>query len=121
MEEITTLKNAEPGNNLELSIDFRLQNLAYKELKAEFVKRRARSATIVVLDVSTGEVLAMANQPSYNPHNKSNLTDFSLMRNRALTDVFEPGSTVKAFTIAAALESGMYLSLIHISEPTRPY
>ena len=108
LEEITTLKNAEPGNDLELSIDFRLQNLAYKELKAEFIKRRAKSATIVVLDVASGEVLAMANQPSYNPHNKSNLTDFSLMRNRALTDVFEPGSTVKAFTIAAALESGMY-------------
>lgn len=108
LEEITTLKNAEPGNDLELSIDFRLQNLAYKELKAEFIKRRARSATIVVLDVLSGEVLAMANQPSYNPHKKSNLNDFSLMRNRALTDVFEPGSTVKAFTIAAALESGMY-------------
>ena len=70
--------------------------------------RRAKSASIVVLDVDTGEVLAMANQPSYNPHNKSNMTDFSVLRNRAITDMFEPGSTIKAFTIAAALESGVY-------------
>ncbi len=108
IEELNTIQTAQPGNNLELSIDFRLQNLAYKELKEEFVTRRAKSASIVVLDVHTGEVLAMANQPSYNPHNKSNMTDFSVLRNRAITDVVEPGSTIKAFTIAAALESGVY-------------
>lgn len=108
IEELNTIQTAQHGKQLELSIDFRLQNLAYRELKAEFITRRARSATIVVLDVDTGEVLAMANQPSYNPHNKASLTDFSLLRNRAITDVFEPGSTVKAFTIAAALESGIY-------------
>ena len=108
LEELTTLQPARPGKNLELSIDFRLQNLAYKELKAEFIKRRAKAATVVVLDVETGEVLAMANQPSYNPHNKVNLSDFSVMRNRAMTDIFEPGSTIKAFTIAAALESGIF-------------
>ena len=61
-----------------------------------------------MLDVETGEVLAMANQPSYNPNNKNNISDFGVLRNRAVTDVFEPGSTVKAFTIAAALESGVY-------------
>jgi len=108
IEELNTLQPAQPGNSLELSIDFRIQNLAYKELKAEFIKRRARAASAVVLDVQTGEVLAMVNQPSYNPHNKVSLTDFSVLRNRAITDVFEPGSTVKPFTIAAALESGLY-------------
>ncbi len=108
IEELHTIQTAQPGNNLELSIDFRLQNLAYKELKAEYITRRARSASIVVLDVKSGEVLAMANQPSYNPHNKTNMTDFSVLRNRAITDVFEPGSTIKPFTIAAALETGIF-------------
>ena len=108
IEELNTIETAQPGKNLELSIDFRLQNLAYKELKEEFVTRRAKSASIVVLDVDTGEVLAMANQPSYNPHNRKNLNDFSILRNRAITDVFEPGSPIKAFTVTAALESGMY-------------
>lgn len=108
IEELNTLQPAQPGKNLELSIDFRLQNIAYKELKEEFTKRRAKAATVVVLDADTGEVLAMVNQPSYNPHNKANMTDFSVMRNRAITDIFEPGSTIKAFTIAAALESGLF-------------
>ncbi len=108
IEEIRTIQPASDGNNVELSIDFRLQNLAYKELKAEYTKRRAKSATLVMLDIATGEVLAMANQPSYNPNNKSNISDFGALRNRALTDVFEPGSTAKVFTIAAALESGVY-------------
>ena len=106
--ELNTIQTAQPGKRLELSIDFRVQNIAYRELKEEFVARRARAASIVILDVNTGEVLAMANQPSYNPHNKSDMTDFSVLRNRAITDVFEPGSTVKAFTIAAALETGLY-------------
>ena len=109
IEELNTIQTAQPGKRLELSIDFRIQNIAYRELKEEFVARRARAASIVILDVNTGEVLAMANQPSYNPHNKSDMTDFSVLRNRAITDVFEPGSTVKAFTIAAALETGLYL------------
>ena len=108
LEELNTIQPAQPGKSLELSIDFRLQNLAYKELKAEFITRRAKAATAVVLDVQTGEVLAMVNQPSYNPHNKAHLTDFSVLRNRAITDVFEPGSTIKPFTITAALESGLY-------------
>ncbi|MBS24100.1 MAG: cell division protein [Gammaproteobacteria bacterium] len=108
IEELNTIQTAQPGKSLELSIDFRLQNIAYRELKEEFIIRRAKAASIVVLDVDTGEVLAIANQPSYNPHNKANMTDFSVLRNRAITDVIEPGSTVKAFTIAAALESGLY-------------
>ena len=108
IEELNTIQTAQPGNRLELSIDFRIQNIAYRELKEEFVARRARAASIVILDVKTGEVLAMANQPSYNPNAKSDIKDFSVIRNRAITDVFEPGSTVKAFTIAAALETGLY-------------
>ena len=108
IEELNTIQTAQPGKSLELSIDFRIQNIAYRELKEEFITRRAKGASIVVLDVVTGEVLAMANQPSYNPHNKSGMTDFSVLRNRAITDVFEPGSTIKAFTIAAALETGLY-------------
>lgn len=108
IKELNTIQTAQPGKSLELSIDFRLQSLAYKELKSEFIKRRAKAASLVILDVETGEVLAMANQPSYNPHNKVNMTDFSKLRNRAITDVLEPGSTIKAFTIAAALETGIY-------------
>ena len=108
IEELNTIQTAQPGNRLELSIDFRIQNIAYRELKEEFVARRARAASIVILDVNTGEVLAMANQPSYNPNAKSDIKNFSVIRNRAITDVFEPGSTVKAFTIAAALETGLY-------------
>jgi cell division protein FtsI (penicillin-binding protein 3) len=108
IEELNILQPAQPGNSLELSIDFRIQNLAYKELKAEFITRRAKAASAVVLDIRSGEVLAMVNQPSYNPHNRAGLTDFSVLRNRAITDVFEPGSTIKPFTIIAALESGLY-------------
>lgn len=95
------------GKNLQLSIDLRLQYVAYRELKAAVSKQRAKSATMVVLDAKTKEVLAMVNQPSYNPNDRSRLTP-SQMRNRALTDVFEPGSTVKPFTMIAALSSGKY-------------
>ena len=108
IEELNTIRTAQPGQSIELSIDSRIQNIAYRELKEEFVARRAKAASIVVLDVNTGEVLAMANQPSYNPHSKTDMRDFSVLRNRSITDVFEPGSTVKPFTIAAALESGLY-------------
>jgi cell division protein FtsI (penicillin-binding protein 3) len=108
IRELETIQPAQPGNTLELSIDFRIQNLAYKELKAEFIYRQARSASVVVLDVKSGEVLAMANQPSFNPHNRANLTDFGALRNRAVTDLFEPGSTLKPFTAIAGVESGLY-------------
>lgn len=108
IRELNTIETAQPGNLLELSIDFRIQNLAYRELKAEFIHRHARAASAVVLDVKTGEVLAMVNQPSFNPHNRSTLTDFGALRNRAMTDLFEPGSTLKTFTAVAALESGLF-------------
>jgi len=108
IRELNTIEPAQPGRQLTLSIDFRLQNLAYRELKAEVVHRHARSASAVVLDVETGEVLAMVNQPSFNPHNRGAMSDFSALRNRAMTDLFEPGSTIKTFTTIAALESGLF-------------
>jgi len=108
IRELNTIETAQPGNRLELSIDFRIQSLAYRELKAEFIHRHARAASTVVLDVRTGEVLAMVNQPSFNPHNRGTLADFGALRNRAMTDLFEPGSTIKPFTAVAALESGLF-------------
>lgn len=108
IEELNTIQLAQPGKDLRLSIDIRLQNLVYRELKSAYLERRASAATAVVLDVQTGEVLAVANQPSYNPHNKTLIEDHSVTRNRAFTDIYEPGSTMKPFTIAAALESGRF-------------
>jgi cell division protein FtsI (penicillin-binding protein 3) len=108
IRELNTIEPAQPGKSLELSIDFRIQNLAYKELKAEYIYRRARSASAVVLDARNGEILAMVNQPSFNPHNRASISDFGALRNRAVTDLFEPGSTLKSFTAVAAIESGLY-------------
>ena len=96
-----------PGNNLSLSIDLRLQYLAYRELKTAVAAQKAKSGSAVILDVATGDILAMVNQPSYNPNDRSKLKP-SHMRNRAVTDVIEPGSTVKPLTVLAALESGRY-------------
>jgi cell division protein FtsI (penicillin-binding protein 3) len=105
IKDIEQIKAPAPGKDLELSIDGRLQYLAYRELKRAVFKHKAKSGSAVILDINTGEVLAMVNQPSFNP-NKSYKTKSGRYRNRAVTDVFEPGSTVKAFTIAAAIESG---------------
>ncbi|OUR74274.1 cell division protein [Methylophaga sp. 41_12_T18] len=101
------LRAAKAGENISLSIDLRLQYLTYQALKSTVNKFNARSGTAVVLDVKTGEVLAMVNQPSFNPNNRRGLktSDF---RNRAVTDVFEPGSTVKPFTVAGGLKSGKF-------------
>lgn len=96
-----------PGETIELSIDLRLQYLAYRELKAAVNEHRATSASAVILDVKTGEILAMVNQPSYNPNDRSRLEHGDL-RNRAVIDLFEPGSTMKPFTVSAALMSGQY-------------
>lgn len=100
-------KAAVPGNDLQLTLDMRLQYLAYRELKAAVEAHQALSGTVVMLDVNSGEVLAMVNQPSYNPNKRQSLTSSSL-RNRAITDVFEPGSTMKVATLAAAIESKKY-------------
>lgn len=107
IKDLGELEEAQAGHDIQLSIDMRIQYLAYRELKAAVETHKARSGSVVVLDASSGDVLAMANQPSYNPNNRSTI-DVSHLRNRAITDVFEPGSTMKLATVAAALESKKY-------------
>ncbi len=101
------LKASKAGQNIQLSIDLRLQHLSYQALKKAVIKNRAKSGAAVVLDIHTGEVLAMVNQPAFNPNNRRGLkpSDF---RNRAVTDLFEPGSTVKPFTVTSGIKSGKY-------------
>lgn len=113
VDDIENIRLPRPGRNLALSIDRRLQFIAYRELKAAARKHDAVSASAVLLDARTGEVLAMVNQPGYNPNgNRSNRG--GRLRNRAITDVFEPGSTMKPFTVAAALELGRITPESHI-------
>src|SRR3990167_5854037 len=107
IKDVGLIRNAAPGQDVTLSIDLRAQYLAYRELLSAVNEYQATSGMAVALDIQTGEVLAMVNQPSYNPNNRST-RDVGNLRNRALTDVFEPGSTVKPFTVAAALESGLW-------------
>jgi cell division protein FtsI (penicillin-binding protein 3) len=107
VENIESIEASDPGRNLQLSIDLRIQYLAYRELKLAVAQHRARSGSLVLMDARNGEVLAMVSQPSYNPNNRS-VMESDHVRNRSITDVFEPGSTMKPFTIAAALESGLY-------------
>ncbi|HEY9182939.1 MAG TPA: penicillin-binding transpeptidase domain-containing protein [Gammaproteobacteria bacterium] len=106
-DDIELLRAPRPGRDLRTSIDLRLQYLAYRELKAAVTQSRARAGSVVILDPSTGEVLAMVNQPSYNPNDRSQYRP-DHYRNRAVTDIFEPGSSFKPLVIAAALESGAY-------------
>jgi cell division protein FtsI (penicillin-binding protein 3) len=105
VKDVENIRTPEPGKELRLSLDRRLQFLAYRELKAAVKQHKARSGSAVILDVRTGEVLAMVNQPSYNPNDPKRRRGGRL-RNRAMTDVFEPGSTMKPFAVAAALETG---------------
>ncbi|WP_430459954.1 peptidoglycan D,D-transpeptidase FtsI family protein [Thalassolituus sp. LLYu03] len=98
---------ATPGANLTLTLDLRLQYLAYRELKAAVAQHHAKSGSAVLLDAHTGDVLALVGQPSYNPNNRAGLRP-EHMRNRAVADLIEPGSTMKPFTVAAALESGRF-------------
>ena len=107
IEDVESIRRPRPGKDLVLSIDRRIQYLAYRELKAVMKEHKARSASAVVLDIKNGEVIAMVNQPSFNPNKRQQLRSSS-MRNRAVTDVFEPGSTMKPFIVASALESGRY-------------
>ena len=109
INDISLIKSARSGENLRLSIDLRVQYAAYRALKAAVKKHNAKSGSVVVIDVTTGEVLAMANQPSFNPNDRSHVT-IGATRNRAMTDIMVPGSTVKPFTILAALESGKFSS-----------
>ncbi len=107
IKDVQVVQNAKPGKAMALSIDLRLQYLAHSELRNVVQEYGAKAASLVMVDVETGEILAMANQPTYNPNNRRNLQP-AAMRNRAMIDVFEPGSTVKPFSIAAALGTGKY-------------
>lgn len=107
VENVASIRPPHHGKDLRTSIDLRVQYLAYRTLKAAIKTHNAKSGSIVVLDVKTGEVLAMVNQPTYNPNDRSQLLP-ARYRNRAITDIFEPGSSIKPLVIASALESGEY-------------
>jgi len=105
VEDVESIRAAQDGRDLALSIDSKMQSLAYSALRDAVRLHKAKAGALVALDVRTGEILALVNVPSFNPNNRARLTGAQL-RNRALTDLFEPGSTLKPFTIAAALETG---------------
>ncbi|MFA6921613.1 MAG: penicillin-binding protein 2, partial [Gallionella sp.] len=105
VEDAGSLTPPKPGGDIALSLDSRVQHLAYRELKQAVMQNMAKAGAVVVLDAKSGEVLALANYPSYNPNNRTHVSTQS-MRNRAVADVFEPGSTMKPFTIATALDTG---------------
>jgi cell division protein FtsI (penicillin-binding protein 3) len=107
VENVESIRAPRPGRDLATSIDLRIQYLAYRELKSAMKEYQARAGSVIVVDCDTGEVLAMVNQPSYNPNDREQLKP-DLYRNRAATDIFEPGSSIKPFIIAAALASGQY-------------
>ncbi|WP_422666882.1 peptidoglycan D,D-transpeptidase FtsI family protein [Billgrantia endophytica] len=109
VRDLATLREAQPGGELVLSIDQRLQYMAYRELKAAVAEHEADGGVVVMMDARTGEVLAMANQPSYNPNNRAGLDPRGL-RNQAIVDVFEPGSVMKPLAMAAIMESGQFES-----------
>ena len=104
VEDIESVREPHDGKDLALSIDSKIQYIAFSHLKEAVEANKAKAGGIVVLDAKTGEVLALANLPTYNPNNRSVLTGAQL-RNRVLTDTFEPGSTLKPFTIALAMEN----------------
>lgn len=106
IEDVASIRAPRDGRDLALSIDSKIQYLAYRELKNAVETHHAKAGGIVVMDVLTGEVLALANLPVFNPNNRAHLTGAQL-RNRVLTDTFEPGSTMKPFTVALAMELGM--------------
>jgi len=107
VENVESIRPPHQGKELRTSIDLRIQYTAYRALKAAIQANNAESGSIVVLDTRTGEVLAIANQPTYNPNDRSQLTA-ERYRNRAITDIFEPGSSIKPLIVTAALESGVY-------------
>ncbi len=107
VENVESIKEPAPGRNLVLSIDRRIQYLAYRELLATMKLNKAQTGSAVIVDVKTGEVLAAVNQPAFNPNARAKVQS-SFYRNRVVTDVFEPGSTVKPLVVAAALEAGKF-------------
>jgi cell division protein FtsI (penicillin-binding protein 3) len=117
VEDVESIRAAQDGVDLQLALDAKLQSLAYGALKSAVEANRAKAGGIVAIDVRSGEILALANVPSYNPNNRAKLSGAQL-RNRVITDLFEPGSTLKPFTIALALESGKVTPSTRI--PTAP-
>ncbi len=107
VEDVESIRAPHPGGDLITSIDLRIQYLAYRELKAAVQEHGAKAGTVIVLDIETGEVLAMVNQPAYNPNDRDQVAA-SRYRNRAATDIFEPGSSIKPFIAAAGVASGRY-------------
>ncbi len=105
VETVESIRSARPGEDLITSVDLRIQYLAYRELKSAIQEFQAKAGSMVVIDVRTGEILAMVNQPSFNPNDRAHV-DVSQYRNRAALDNFEPGSSIKPFFVAAALGSG---------------
>ena len=117
VEDVKNIRPASPGKTLTLTIDKRLQFLAYRELKSAIKRHKAVAGSAILMDSRTGEVLALVNQPAFNPNNRAELLG-NLYRNRAVTDLIEPGSTIKPFAVAAALQSGAVRSDVMID--TRP-
>lgn len=107
IRDVQVTKNAKAGKTLSLSIDLRLQYLATRELRKAITDNQAKAGSLVIMDVKTGEVLAMVNMPTYNPNNRRTMVP-ATMRNRAIIDVFEPGSTMKPLSMSAALETGRW-------------
>ncbi len=105
IEDVENIRVPRPGKDIALSVDGRIQHLAYRELRNAVTVNRAKAGAVIILDTQTGEVLALANYPDFDPNNREHLSGAQL-RNRAITDTFEPGSTLKPFTIATALEAG---------------
>ncbi len=105
VEDAGSLRAPKPGNDILLSLDSNVQHLAYRELENAIRQHKAKAGAVVVLDARSGEVLALANYPAYNPNNRDKVSS-QAMRNRAIADLFEPGSTMKPFTVATAIEQG---------------
>ena len=108
IEGVESIRTPQEGQDVTLAIDRNIQYLAYRELNEAMLENRAKAGAAVVLDAKTGEILALVNQPSYNPNKRSKNMQSGLTRNRVVTDTFEPGSTMKPFTVALALETGNY-------------
>lgn len=107
VEDVESIQAVRPGQNQTLSIDLRLQYLAYRALKSAVIENRAKGGSLIVIDVQTGEILAMVNQPAFNPNDRKQLTA-AAYRNRAATDIMEPGSILKPFIVASGLTSGRF-------------
>lgn len=107
IEDVGSIKPPQDGKEIRLALDSKVQYLAYSQLKQAVEENKAKAGGVVVLDAKTGEILALANLPTYNPNNRHNLSGAQL-RNRAVTDTFEPGSTLKPFTAAMALDKGKF-------------